>query len=419
MHIIILYTLIDYTSWLWQAVVLFWVLWIWLNMARQRKHAKVTGSPKMTGSTCDSSPSFAFASQRGQHPGSKSNMIKSSTRMKRGELGELQNSCPMVRLPLHSCGSFIKGFLDGIDGFVGLSSLVASVIFGHQISHRFRIPESDYQLSKQKRPSVPATFAYAWLSSFPGCSQLQWCHTAAVVATGCNTSNIQQQRQISNQSLQDMTLIFDQAQPICQCLALVLPKGFSASGASIFVEASGYANDWLPCLPTLLQVPLIASVMIHDQWSDHNINFYQIRLLWKIPNKLLQNIMANNHRIISMEHPVVFGEQLSALHQRHLPKPQKLCSVNATLLLQWHSAFRNKRSHGILPNVKIRSTMKVGHKVVPRLCNQIPDWLFKMHQNSTGGIVICRCQAILSSFQLWKAGLLTSGRSQPPFHSAI
>ena len=38
-----------------------------LNMARQRNHAKVTGSPKMTGSTCDSSPSFAFAFQRGQH----------------------------------------------------------------------------------------------------------------------------------------------------------------------------------------------------------------------------------------------------------------------------------------------------------------------------------------------------------------
>ena len=234
MHIIILYTLIDYTSWLWQAVVLFWVLWIWLNMARQRKHAKVTGSPKMTGSTCDSSPSFAFASQRGQHPGSKSNMIKSSTRMKRGELGELQNSCPMVRLPLHSCGSFIKGFLDGIDGFVGLSSLVESVIIKGSTGSCH--PE---ERGLQKRPSVPATFAYAWLSSFPGCSQLQWCHTAAVVATGCNTSNIQQQRQISNQSLQDMTLIFDQAQPICQCLALVLPKGFSASGASIFVEASG------------------------------------------------------------------------------------------------------------------------------------------------------------------------------------
>lgn len=144
-----------------------------------------------------------------------------------------------------------------------------------------------------------------------------------------------------------------------------------------------------------------------------------------MPNKLLQYIMANNHRIISMEHPVIFGEQLSALHQRHLPKPQKLCSVNANLLLQWHSGSGNKRSHGILPNVKIRSTMKVGHKVVPRLYNQIRDWLFKMHQNvwnvciARGGIVICRCQAILSSFQLWKAGLLTSGRSQPPFHSAI
>ena len=185
MHIIILYTLIDYTSWLWQAVVLFWVLWIWLNMARQRKHAKVTGSPKMTGSTCDSSPSFAFASQRGQHPGSKSNMIKSSTRMKRGELGELQNSCPMVRLPLHSCGSFIKGFLDGIDGFVGLSSLVESVIFGHQRFHRFRILKSEVC----KKAFCPCNFCIR-LAFF-----LSRLLTAAVVphsCSGCNRLQYQQ-----------------------------------------------------------------------------------------------------------------------------------------------------------------------------------------------------------------------------------
>lgn len=139
----------------------------------------------MTGSTCDSSPSFAFASQRGQHPGSKSNMIKSSTRMKRGELGELQNSCPMVRLPLHSCGSFIKGFLDGIDGFVGLSSLVESVTFGHQRFHRFRILKSEVC----KKAFCPCNFCIR-LAFF-----LSRLLTAAVVphsCSGCNRLQYQQ-----------------------------------------------------------------------------------------------------------------------------------------------------------------------------------------------------------------------------------